>query len=291
MVEKRIIRWSDYIDDQDESCVPNWIDGSLRWAYPLHSHEGQAEVLVVLEGSLRHRLNGVSTEMTVGDAVFITEADQHYLAANKTSIRVLNLAFSNDRLGLLQGTGADFIYRSGFSVHLNPDQLRRFNEYADAMIRRSEAMMRPTKNAILIEFLLWFSRTVSISTFSDPPERVPEAVSKRQPAWFIELVAWAELPGRIPPSLEDMVQRSGKTEEHLCRCFRRFTPYSTGAYLTSLRIRRARDLLSHSNWPLIEVCFASGFESLGRFYATFSAAEGIPPGRFRTGSSRNPYAH
>jgi len=86
-----------------------------------------------------------------------------------------------------------------------------------------------------------------------------------------------------------LVERSRKSEEHLCRCFRRFRDTSPGAFLTALRVRRAKDLLAHSNWTLADIGFASGFESLGRFYAAFAASEGLPPGRYRAGLAKSPY--
>ena len=293
MATERIIRWSDYGDSGEEYCIPTWIDGAERWSYPLHAHEGQAEAMVLLEGSLRHRLNGGTKDLEAGDAVFVAVNDEHSLAARGTRVRLLNLAFPSSAPSLLSSLGADSVYRSGFSIHLPPSGVERFVEYADGLVRGADGHTAGyARRALLAEFLLWFSRvkTTDSSLAAPAGNETPTAKGSVPPPWFADLVSWSELPGKTPPPLGELVARSGRTEEHLCRCFRRFLGTSPGAFLIALRIRRAKDLLSHSNWPLADVCFASGFESLGRFYAAFAALEGLPPGRYRAARSRNPYA-
>ena len=293
MATERIIRWSDYVDSGEEYCVPTWIDGAERWSYPMHHHEGQAEAMVLLEGSLRHRLNGSTKDLKAGDAVFIAANDEHSLAARGKRVRLLNLAFPASAPSLLSSVGADSAYHCGFSLQLPQSGVERFVEYADGLVRRSDKETSGyARKALLAEFLLWFSRVKAAEASLAAPtgKETPTAKGSVPPPWFADLVSWSELPGKAPPPLGELVTRSGRTEEHLCRCFRRFLGTSPGAFLVALRMRRAKDLLSHSNWPLADVCYASGFESLGRFYAAFAASEGLPPGRYRAAWSRNPYA-
>jgi len=293
MDTERIISWTDYVDSTDEYCIPTWIDGGERWSYPLHQHEGQAEAMALLEGSLRHRVNGKIKTLVQGDAVFVSMNDVHSLAACATRVRLINLAFPSSAPSLISSLGSGTAYDSGFTVNLPQAELKRFIEYADGFVDNGtdKTTGNPGK-ALLAEFLLWLARTKDSRPV--PPTHAesdaPIPAGSRPPPWFSNLVAWSELPGKAPPPLRELVERSGRTEEHLCRCFRRFLGVSPGAFLVSLRIRRAKDLLAHSNWSLQDICYASGFESPSRFYASFNSLEGLPPGRYRAVKSRNPYA-
>ena len=238
--------------------------------------------MLVLEGSVRHLWNRQTTTLGPGDAVFVAETDEHSLAALGTRVRLINLAFPADAPELLAGLGAPTAFASGFSVRLTPAQVERFTEYA-------QALLPMTGRSVIVEFLLWFSRVASRrssrTTFGESVEPTVGFV----PPWFSELISWAEVPGRTPPSMAEFVARSKRSEEHLCRCFRRFRDTSPGSFLTALKLRRAKDLLAHSNWSLADIGFAAGFESLGRFYAAFADSGAPPPGRYRAGLAKSPY--
>lgn len=53
------------------------------------------------------------------------------------------------------------------------------------------------------------------------------------------------------------------------------------ACLTRLRMERAKHLLRSGELPVTEVCFESGFESLGSFSTRFTRYTGCAPSRYR----------
>ncbi len=71
------------------------------------------------------------------------------------------------------------------------------------------------------------------------------------------------------------------TPEHLARVFRQETGQSVVAYLQRLRLDRARELLSTTSRPLLEVAFESGFESIEHFHRLFKRECGMTPRAYR----------
>jgi AraC family transcriptional regulator, melibiose operon regulatory protein len=63
--------------------------------------------------------------------------------------------------------------------------------------------------------------------------------------------------------------------------FRRVTGLTLHAYLERQRIAHARQLLATSEAKIIDVAFASGFETSSAFYAAFARQTGESPARYR----------
>ncbi len=74
---------------------------------------------------------------------------------------------------------------------------------------------------------------------------------------------------------------AGLSRSRLVHAFRDVAGTTPHRYLGSQRVTDAANLLVSTGMPVTEVCFASGFGSLARFYATFSEAFGMAPGAYR----------
>jgi len=84
-----------------------------------------------------------------------------------------------------------------------------------------------------------------------------------------------------PLSLADLAQAAYASPYHFLRTFRRVTGLSPGRFLTAIRMKRAVRLLLTTDLPVTEICYESGFHSLGTFTRRFTAAIGVAPGRLR----------
>ncbi len=80
--------------------------------------------------------------------------------------------------------------------------------------------------------------------------------------------------------LEDLARVSGVSRAHLIRAFRREFHITPHAFLTDLRIRRARQFLRDGAAPA-EVAADCGFADQAHFTRHFKARTGITPGQFR----------
>ncbi len=84
-----------------------------------------------------------------------------------------------------------------------------------------------------------------------------------------------------PISLEDMAATAGVSVERFRHAFKVSTGVSPYRYLTCERIKRAQDLLLHSDDSLAKVALACGFGSQAHFTSVFREAVGMTPGAYR----------
>ncbi|HVU10206.1 MAG TPA: helix-turn-helix transcriptional regulator [Phototrophicaceae bacterium] len=84
-----------------------------------------------------------------------------------------------------------------------------------------------------------------------------------------------------PLTLEQISGEAGFSPYHFIRLFRsayRRTPHQ---YLMQQRIGKAKELLRSTDLPIIDVCYAVGFESLGSFSTLFRREAGLSPSQYR----------
>ncbi|SNS27849.1 GlxA family transcriptional regulator [Tropicimonas sediminicola] len=86
-----------------------------------------------------------------------------------------------------------------------------------------------------------------------------------------------------PAALASSVGASRRTLERL---FIKYTGMTPSKYCKMLRLERSRDLLLHSNMPILDVAVATGFRSGSYFSFCFSEYYGISPSSLRQGVVR-----
>jgi AraC family transcriptional regulator len=84
-----------------------------------------------------------------------------------------------------------------------------------------------------------------------------------------------------PLSLREMAGAAHQSPYHFLRTFSRATGLSPGRFLGAIRLKAAVRLLLTTDLSVTDVCFASGYNSLGTFTRRFSEVIGVPPGRLR----------
>jgi AraC family transcriptional regulator, regulatory protein of adaptative response / DNA-3-methyladenine glycosylase II len=78
-----------------------------------------------------------------------------------------------------------------------------------------------------------------------------------------------------------LAQSLGVTDRHLRRVFQSYSGVSPVQYLQTSRLLLAKQLLCDSNLSMTEIAFASGFQSLRRFNASFVEHYRLQPGALR----------
>lgn len=78
-----------------------------------------------------------------------------------------------------------------------------------------------------------------------------------------------------------LAQVSGISEAHFARSFKQAFGTPPHRYHLTRRIERAIALLHESDWPITEIAFATGWQSLGTFGRTFRDITGASPSETR----------
>lgn len=82
-------------------------------------------------------------------------------------------------------------------------------------------------------------------------------------------------------TLEELSARVGRSKYHLSRAFRVCCHMAPGAYLASVRLARAAELLADTDLPVGEIGGQVGFSNSAYFTARFKKRFGLPPREYR----------
>jgi len=84
-----------------------------------------------------------------------------------------------------------------------------------------------------------------------------------------------------PLSLDEMSEIAHLSRYHFNRVFRRVTGISPRKFLATLRLEHAERLLLTTTLTITEVCFETGYSSLGTFTSHFTTLVGVTPSQWR----------
>jgi AraC-like DNA-binding protein len=84
-----------------------------------------------------------------------------------------------------------------------------------------------------------------------------------------------------PLSLNEMAEIAHLSRFHFNRVFSSITGVSPRKFLATLRLEHAKRLLLTTDQSITEVCYETGYSSLGTFTSHFTDLVGVPPRRWR----------
>ncbi len=84
-----------------------------------------------------------------------------------------------------------------------------------------------------------------------------------------------------PLSLNLLAEQQHMTTSSFSRWFKQSLGKSFVEYLQLLRVEKACQLLLHSDFPVAQIAFQVGFESLSNFNRTFKKGKGVSPREYR----------
>jgi AraC family transcriptional regulator len=83
----------------------------------------------------------------------------------------------------------------------------------------------------------------------------------------------------------DLANLLGMSRSHFCRAFKASTGQPPHAWLMSLRVRRARELMMTTGRSLVDIALGTGFADQPHFTRVFTRFAGMTPGEWRRQTS------
>ncbi|KRW62612.1 helix-turn-helix domain-containing protein [Pseudomonas sp. TTU2014-080ASC] len=83
-------------------------------------------------------------------------------------------------------------------------------------------------------------------------------------------------------TLDELARLCGLSTYHFARMFQLSFGIAPHRYVLACRLQHARDLLRHSNVPMLEIAYACGFSSPSHFNNRFRQHLGATPGQYRS---------
>lgn len=123
-----------------------------------------------------------------------------------------------------------------------------------------------------------------------PPQDAKEAAAPQDPALLRRLLRAKDRMDAASHEawpVERLAQVSGVSPAHFARSFREAFGIPPHRYLLTRRIEQATTLLRDTDLPIIDIAYATGWESLGTFGRTFRDITGKNPSALRAVARRD----
>lgn len=82
-------------------------------------------------------------------------------------------------------------------------------------------------------------------------------------------------------ALDEMAAVACMSPFHYLRVFQQLTGVPPARFFGALRLEAAKELLTHADHPVLDVCHEVGYSSLGTFTTRFTQLVGLAPARYR----------
>ena len=254
---------------------------------PLFSHtHAFFEALYVAEGSCAQTVLGAELELRAGDMCFIAPATAHRVDAGEQCLALNVLArtstfadiFTND----LRGSDplARFFLAGLYGAARTPYLLFRHTGeqvrcLVGALLAEQETADAYTDRALanLLSLLL----VQLLRQEPDPERAAPASATGRRNAALVDYL----VRHSATATLADTAQRFGYTVPYCSRLVKELTGMPFSAFVTNVRMGRARNLLRTTALPVAAVGAAVGYDTPETFLRAFKRTQGTTPSAWR----------
>ena len=268
------------IDDSETHYAFHNLTNSLS---VLHDHDFY-ELLLIVSGSMHYQLGQQKLFLPDGSLVLMRPGDEHCKIYSSGLCQNINLAFPRQTIDSL----FDFIYDS--------DTKRRLDEMDTVpVIQLSQSDKKllqqdlerlnllPVNRRKLIRmhlrFLLLDIFKKYFSDFLLDSYLLTNRINL--PSWLNRILQQMSDPSTFSFHLDDWAELADKSKEYFCRSFQKYLETTPSAYLNTLHLNYAANLLAHTDSRIIDIAYDSGFQSLSYFYHLFNKEFGVSPLMYR----------
>jgi AraC family transcriptional regulator len=249
----------------------------VRW-----QSEARAEysALFILGGKAFYELSGANGEINPGGALLIEPGTEalvtgravEYISLTLSPAYVLDCALRTR----LVSAGSTITFRA--SVVGLDERLTRFaRDLADELMTEAPGQEMVVR-ALLEQLVVHLLRHHSNVRRSEELELSRVGLVDRRIRRAVELMH-AQMERDLP--LEEIAAAAYLSPFHFARLFKKLTGASPHAYLATLRVERAQQLLAETDLSVSEISIRVGYSSPSHFSKAFRHSKGLTPRAFR----------
>ena len=239
-----------------------------------HLH-AQLELLYVEDGEIENTINGCTRLLKSGDlsVSFPNSVHSYHTPAGRTAhctILILNLALAGDLINTL----LKFHPKDPF---VQSDRLHKDVPYAIHTLidEYNSAPDRPVCSPLCKAYI-----QIIISRLLQQMELITNTDANYFNIIY-ETIHYINENYMKPLSLMDMSRALGVGKYHLSRIFSDKINVSFSDYINSIRVNRARNMLSNTSTNITQIAYDCGFQSIRTFNRAFHKVYSISPREFR----------
>jgi AraC family cel operon transcriptional repressor len=287
MVEIFRLTAEGYIDTTSEFEFKQIMN--YRDTYPLvHDHD-YFEVFLIVEGEVNHFINGEIIPLKKGHLVFIRPEDYHKFYYVAGDCALINLAILNKTItDLFAYLGSGFNRQQFLEPAMPPTFLLSKHELTDLLSKFEILNTIPVNDKLRLNLEMRCIITNLFSRFfvnrHEPDTGLPD--------WLTDLVEELQKPAHFKAGVQVIKKLAFKSEEHICRSFKKYLNTTPTQYVNVLKLNYAANQIRFTNKLVVDIAFESGFENLSNFHRQFKKLYNVTPAEFRKVNQKdNKYQH
>lgn len=250
------------------------------WEFPLHVHEKELEISVILNGEAEMYWAGNIFTVAAGDVVVKNAGVLHAERSNpKDPIEQICVAFQGVRLPDKQ---ENHIFPVGVPPILHhPDSFALLSELSRYILKlcliSNNGYTGGPESPALSSAMAAF---VDVVVDALPQADSSGSVSKGNQT-VLQVIEYLDQHYNQKLSLQDMAMKFYISPFYLERKFKEHTGFTFNQYVINRRIGEAEKLLVFGNMDMQQIAGHCGFSSAQYFYASFKKYTGNTPKQFR----------
>ncbi|SFA81721.1 AraC-type DNA-binding protein [Cohnella sp. OV330] len=246
--------------------------------FPLHQHETNAEIFLILEGEGEFRVDGRRYRGKAGNLLMYNRGIWHEERSTSDKFAAVYVAYSGLRL---QGMPADFLSGSAQAAMLELHE--HFLPIKKLFVEMIEEWNSPLpESADVANGLLraLTGRLVRLLHYT-----AEDLVKKRPHKETVHLARrYMEENYPFDVTLETLANLTYTNPYHFIHVFKAETGMSPIQYLIRYRIEVAKQYLESTRLPMAEIAEKVGYKSDTYFQNLFKKTTGMSPGQYRAAS-------
>ena len=269
---------ADRFVDGRTGCSYRYVRSETEYFRP-HDHD-YYELFFVLDGVAHHVVNGQQSDLPVGTLVLIRPHDLHdYVRGTGAEFGFVNLSFLPELFDQVASFVGDGFPAAALCAAAQPPSVLLTGSAFQKLKQRMEALcvlsgdgipqLRFRMRTLLFDILTRYFGEYT----ANPAEAVPD--------WLAEVRRRMQRDRNFSGGMARMAELSGKSREHLARSIRKYYHQSASEFINELRLTYFANMLRNSNYPILELCYDSGFQNVSWAYAQFRRKYGMTPRQYR----------
>lgn len=257
---------------------------NLAEDYQKHWHS-DVEIIVVLESTYTVTIEGVSKYiLRPGDIMVIPSGACHELIAPSSGKRIIIL-FNNSRYKgmndfsfLYNGTLASILIRSNSKNAYYQQLYSLIDKITEEYTKQEDKY-----EMYIYSMLMLFFSIIARNCMKKDREKI--LVKKRKMQAYtkklVKVCKYIEDNCTKDIRVDELSELAGYSNSHFSRIFHEFIGDTYYDYITKQRISLAEEMLSNSEFAIVDIAMRSGFNSLATFNRNFRKIKKCTPSEFR----------
>lgn len=261
----------------------------------IHRHE-YMQINYIYQGKGKHFINNNEFDIIKGDIFIIPPFIPHYIASSTDSdIKIFEFEFEprfiNQNFESIENVEAffDFAYIEPFLVAENKVK-PRLNLIGKIQVEVENILIevlmeyqeKKSGYMLLIKSLLLKLLVIIGREFTkDLENSASRTIFDRHRDIVFNAINYIERNFTNEISIEGISQMHAISQSYFSYLFKSITSKTLVAYINSLRISKAMELLKNSDKRIIDICFETGFNNVNHFNRLFKQYTGFSPKTYR----------